>query len=539
MDERGHSLAALRDILWLWVPASLQMLTDWTRPLIFNLFVSRNIAASSLSPDASTLEEDAVGLAVMSLNLILFATAYGFNGAIDSYASVAYGAGDRRELFAILYRQGILLCGLSLLALLLLGNAERIYLLVGLRAPLARRAARLTQLMGWAVPGDFAYDALSRWMRGQQQHRLVATCSLAALCLSVGVNLGLASRSAPTTAPLLALIAQNSALPFVLAAAYYYVAQVRCAPSCAWPRAQHMPPPRRPISCVECVLRSPEGWPQAPPPTRAAKATPLLGARAAADAPPSTRQLLLGVCQSAARNPADTALFATHGRTPVSPGCVGTAAAVGAAARRARLDVVDVCRAVGVGAAGLRGVGARPGQRRRLHPALLHLLAPDLHVPGKPPQQMSLARRVHPRAVLPSIQVSAAGAASALIGEALGKGDVLRAAAMLRAASALVLLMVAGYAGALLPLRGALAALLGGGVAAVEAAYARTLPVVLAMHLLDGCDLPRPPDISRDLPRSAVCCPGVPHTRASLRKSRLPSAAGPSAATAAQAVQRL
>ena len=163
-------------ILRLSVPASLQMITDWMRPLLFNLFVSRNVQRSSLNDDSeAALELDAVGLAVMSLNLLLFATAYGFNGAIDSYASVAYGAGDRRELFAILYRQGILLCGLSLLALLLLGNAERIYLLVGLRAPLARRAARLTQLMGWAVPGDFAYDALSRWMRGQQQHRLVAT----------------------------------------------------------------------------------------------------------------------------------------------------------------------------------------------------------------------------------------------------------------------------------------------------------------------------------------------------------------------------
>ena len=120
--------------------------------------------------------------------------------------------------------------------------------------------------------------------------------------------------------------------------------------------------------------------------------------------------------------------------------------------------------------------------------------------------------------------MSAAGAASALIGEALGKGDVLRAAAMLRAASALVLLMVAGYAGALLPLRGALATLLGGGVAAVEAAYARTLPVVLSMHLLDGCDLPRSPDISRDLRCAALACRtrARPSARAACRPRRTP-----------------
>jgi len=226
----AFDLSASRDILKLWVPASLQMLVDWTRPLIFNLFVSRNIASSALSPEASELEEDAVGLAVMSLNLILFATAYGFNGAVDSYASVAFGAGDRRELFSVLYRQAVLLCGLSVLALLLLLYAERIYLLVGLHGPLAQRAARLTQLMGWAVPGDFAYDGISRWMRGQQLHRTVAACSLAALCLNVSVNIGLASPTSPTFAPLLALIVQNSSLPFLLVGAY--AAAAAKAPLC-------------------------------------------------------------------------------------------------------------------------------------------------------------------------------------------------------------------------------------------------------------------------------------------------------------------
>ena len=149
-------VAAARDILALFLPSSLQMLTDWTRPLIFNLFVSRSIANSMLPPEEATLEEDAVGLAVMSLNLIMFATAYGFNGAIDSYASVAFGAGKRTELFAVLARQGVLLCGLCVPALLLLANAEHILLFVGLQPSLAERTARLLQLMGWAIPGDFA-----------------------------------------------------------------------------------------------------------------------------------------------------------------------------------------------------------------------------------------------------------------------------------------------------------------------------------------------------------------------------------------------
>ena len=82
--------------------------------------------------------------------------------------------------------------------------------------------------------------------------------------------------------------------------------------------------------------------------------------------------------------------------------------------------------------------------------------------------------------------VSCAGAASALIGEALGRRDEQRAALMLRTACVLVMLMVVSYGAVLLPLRASVARLLGGGVATVEAAYVRTLPVILAMHLLDA-----------------------------------------------------
>ena len=105
-------------------------------------------------------------------------------------------------------------------------------------------------------------------------------------------------------------------------------------------------------------------------------------------------------------------------------------------------------------------------------------LYPPSLTPPPPPCSYSLLICVFP--------VSCAGAASALIGEALGRRDERRAATMLRTVFVLVLLMVVGYGAVLLPLRAALARLLGGGVASVEAAYVRTLPVIVAMHLLDA-----------------------------------------------------
>ena len=69
-------------------------------------------------------------------------------------------------------------------------------------------------------PDSCADDAIGRWMRGQQMHRLVAGCALTALGLNVAINLCFASPSAPTLAPLVALVAQNSALPLLLVGAY-------------------------------------------------------------------------------------------------------------------------------------------------------------------------------------------------------------------------------------------------------------------------------------------------------------------------------
>ena len=149
-------------LLRLWLPASLLLLTDWLRPLLFNLFVSANVKRSSLQPEEATLELDAVGLSVMSLNLLLFATAYGFNGAVDAYASVAFGAGNVTELNAILVRQFVLLCVLGAFAIFLFTHAETAFLLIGMEPQLADRAAGLLRSMSLAVPGDFAYDAISR-----------------------------------------------------------------------------------------------------------------------------------------------------------------------------------------------------------------------------------------------------------------------------------------------------------------------------------------------------------------------------------------
>ena len=84
------------------------------------------------------------------------------------------------------------------------------------------------------------------------------------------------------------------------------------------------------------------------------------------------------------------------------------------------------------------------------------------------------------------VSYSVGSAASALIGEALGQGDHVRATRVLDAACTLTLLPVLCYAVPLCASRQALASLFSGGVAEVEHAYLRALPLVLTMHLLDG-----------------------------------------------------
>mmetsp|Transcript_57759 Transcript_57759/g.95467 ORF Transcript_57759/g.95467 Transcript_57759/m.95467 type:complete len:519 (+) Transcript_57759:24-1580(+) len=382
--------AILLDLLRLFAPAALSNLSDWLRPLIFNLFVSRNIKNSRLAVAEAALELDAVGLSVMSLNLLLFATAYGFNGAVDSYASIAFGMRDYRSLHALLLRQVLLLALLGILALTLLVSAETIFLRIGVDADLAARSAALLWLMGLAVPGDFLYDAISRWMRGQQLHGQVATCSCVALTLNLAVNLCLASQDEPTRAPVLALVAQNNFLPVLLIAAYLY-SGVYCSKDgtdggkSRWPSFQ---------SCSSCIC-VPAMWDQL--------------------------------------------------RT-------GIAAMVWTCAEVWAWEVqVFEAQALGSGNA-----------------AAYTLLS----------STFSLLICVFP--------VSVGSAASALIGEALGQGNVAHATRVLTTACILAMLLVAGYALLLTAQRTALARLLGGGVKLVTARYEEVLPLVLSMHLLDG-----------------------------------------------------
>ena len=384
-------LSLYGSILALWLPASLQSLTDWSRPLLFNIFVSRNVKASHLEDTA--LELDAVGLSVMSLNLLLFATAYGFNGAIDSYASVAYGARDERELRAVLIRQFVLLGGLSLLAVFLFANAEVALKFIGLPDELAERSAELLSLMSWAVPGDFAYDCIGRWLRGQQLHRLVAACSLSALGLNIMVNIAFASEVQPTRAPLLALIAQNTYLPFALLGSYACLGQ----------------PAESSTTRVQ-PLGSKEGVPE-----------------------PSMVSLVFG--PELRRQ-----------------GQIGLAAMVWTCAELWAWELqVFEASALGTGNA-----------------AAYTLLSSTYSL------------------LITAFPVSVASGASALIGEALGRGDPARATQVLQAACTLTLGLLCLYT---IPVglgRGAIATLLSGGVDEVRDKYTHALPLILAMHFLDG-----------------------------------------------------
>ena len=57
--------ATLREYLQLACPSVLQLLVDWARPLLFNVFVSLNVRASSFSEAQAGLELDAVSISVL------------------------------------------------------------------------------------------------------------------------------------------------------------------------------------------------------------------------------------------------------------------------------------------------------------------------------------------------------------------------------------------------------------------------------------------------------------------------------------------
>lgn len=227
-------------------------------------------------------------------------------------------------------------------------------------------------------------------MRGQQLHRIVAACSITALGLNVLVNLCLANREEPARAPVLALVTQNTALPFLLLGAYVIGGH-----------HSHVPAPS---SSMPAVLEG-ETW-----------TTRVLG-------PPLWRQLGTGV-----------------------------AAMIWTCAELWAWEVqVFEAQALGTGAT-----------------AAYTLLSSTYSL------------------FIVTFPVSVATAANALIGEALGQGDMARATRLLRAGCLLAVALVSCYTIPLGTARASIAALLGGGVPEVTAAYERVLPLVLSMHLLDG-----------------------------------------------------
>jgi len=215
----SSSLFARLCTLSFW--STLSLFADWSRPLLFNLFVSRNIKASDLSEGDAAFQMDCVSMGIMSLNIVAFATAYGFNGAVDSLAPMAYGAGQSIELHLILYRQLILLVGLCAILMAILFHAEALLLFIGQPATVAARTGEILGLLAWSVPGDLAYDCLGHWARSQQRQSVVTSCAAAALGVNVAVNLLLADPAAPLFAPIASLIVQNVLLPVLLAASLF------------------------------------------------------------------------------------------------------------------------------------------------------------------------------------------------------------------------------------------------------------------------------------------------------------------------------
>ena len=219
-SRKASLMEAIGKILWLAIPSILQQGTDWLRPIVFNIFVSRNVRASSMSTVAAEHEMDSVSLAIMSVNLLCFATAWGFNNAIDAFAPVAFGRRDHKELHRVLYRQMVLLSALTAMAVTLFRYSETILLAIGQTETVARRTSDLLKLLCWAVPGDFAYDGFARWMRGQQKNKQVALCSTLGFGVNLFINFTFADPHHPVETPVLALVAQNSLLPFLLIAVH-------------------------------------------------------------------------------------------------------------------------------------------------------------------------------------------------------------------------------------------------------------------------------------------------------------------------------
>ncbi|CAK0905271.1 unnamed protein product [Prorocentrum cordatum] len=214
------AIPQLRHMLVLTGAGMLQNAVDFLRPLVFNFFVSRNLTKSALTQEERAFTMDCVSLASMTINILCFASAMGFNTGIDAYAPIAFGAKDTVELHLVLYRQGVLLCLLLPIFLLMLHNIAGLLVLVGQPADKAQGVASVLHLLAWSVPGDLIYDVLARWLKSQQKHRMVTACVLAGFAANLVINaLGSSTGTAredPTEWPILAMVIQNTSLPLLL-----------------------------------------------------------------------------------------------------------------------------------------------------------------------------------------------------------------------------------------------------------------------------------------------------------------------------------
>lgn len=181
-----------------------------------------NLKASDVTEERAPFEMDCVSMAVMTFNIVACATAYGFNGSVDSYAPLAFGAGRPLELHLVLYRQLLLIAALAVLLMAALFNARPLLLFVCVPPAMAAHTGRILGTMAWSVPGYLVYDCLSHWAQSQQQQALVTLCAAAGLGVNLTLNLVLANPAAPFSAPIAALIAQNTLAPVFLATGLFH-----------------------------------------------------------------------------------------------------------------------------------------------------------------------------------------------------------------------------------------------------------------------------------------------------------------------------
>jgi len=79
-----------------------------------------------------------------------------------------------------------------------------------------KRISEVLMMLSWAVPGDLAYDCLSRWAKAQQRNWLVCGCAICALLINLVANHFFARADDPFFGPVVALVLQNTCLPILV-----------------------------------------------------------------------------------------------------------------------------------------------------------------------------------------------------------------------------------------------------------------------------------------------------------------------------------